>query len=120
MEVLDAKPCFAALHSHTCRATHIFVRVLAWMVTPVLSATLLSMLMLALVPTIRQRCTSAADAQIGNLPINLSLSLAACVLAFLHMPAAASLDNPVLQVLQADLGETEVGVGWGGKVEWAQ
>jgi hypothetical protein len=49
----------------------------------VLVAVLLTMLTLELIPSLRGSCTGPVTAQLGNLPLQLSLTLAATVIAAL-------------------------------------
>jgi hypothetical protein len=52
-------------------------------VGPVQAAVLLSVVFLELVPSLQGNCMSAVNVQLGNLPMELSLALAAVVLAVL-------------------------------------
>ena len=66
-----------------CRHTHIFLRVQARLVSPVLVAVVVSVLLLDMVPALRGSCGSALITSLGNLPVQLSLTVAAAVLAIL-------------------------------------
>lgn len=60
---------------------------------PLPAATALSRQPCALLPPL-----PAPPAAAGNLPVDLALSLAALVMAFLYMPKAEAIDSPMLQV----------------------
>ena len=69
--------------SAACRHTHIYVRVQARLVSPVLFAVVVSVLLLDMVPALRGNCASSFITSLGNLPVQLSMTVAAAVLAIL-------------------------------------
>lgn len=81
-----------------CRQTQIYVRIQLRIMTPVFVAVVLSLIFLALIPTIHTNCASTADGLVGNIASDLSMSLAALMLAILYMPKSDALDSPLLQV----------------------
>ncbi|PSC72141.1 alpha beta-hydrolase [Micractinium conductrix] len=89
------------------KATHIFVRVQVRVLGPVQVAMLLAALLMELVPSLRGNCTSAVSTQVGNLSLELSLTLAAVVLCVLYMPKSRELDSPILQELLQDFCWTQ-------------
>lgn len=71
------------LHSRLCSDTHIFVRVQARILLPVQLGVLLSILLLELIPSLEGHCMAVVHSQLGNLPLQLSLAVAAAVLGIL-------------------------------------
>lgn len=66
-----------------CSDTHIFVRVQARILLPVQLSVLLSILLLELIPAVEGQCMAVVHSQLGNVPLQLSLSVAAAVLGIL-------------------------------------
>lgn len=79
------------------RSTLIFVRVLLRVVSPVLLAVVASVLFLTLIPSFRDSCWAAVDGQMGNLPVDMALTVSTVVMVILYMPKAKALDSPLLQ-----------------------
>ncbi|KAL4452205.1 hypothetical protein ABPG75_007867 [Micractinium tetrahymenae] len=92
------------------RATHIFVRVQARILLPVQLGVLLTILLLELVPALEGHCMSVVHSQLGNLPLQLSLTVSAAVLAILYMPKAKEMDSPVLQEFLQEFSWTEAAI----------
>jgi hypothetical protein len=65
------------------RATLIFLRVQQRVIGPVLLAVLLSLLVVSLIPAFNYSCWGSVDSQMGNLPVDMALTVAALVLAIL-------------------------------------
>jgi hypothetical protein len=76
------------------------VRVQLRTIGPVQFALFLSALLLEVVPTLQNNCVAAVNAQMGNLPLELSLTLAATVLTILYSPTSSAWDSPLVQVGQ--------------------
>lgn len=70
-------------HACLCSDTHIFVRVQVRILVPVQLGVLLSILLLELVPAVEGHCMAVVHSQLGNLPLQLSLTVAAAVLGIL-------------------------------------
>ena len=77
-----------------CSSTLIFIRVQMRVVGPVLLAVTAGVLVLVVIPSLRDSCWAAVDAQMGNLPVDLALTvstvrvLQGCLLAFAHSQRA--------------------------------
>ncbi|KAL4859424.1 L-2-hydroxyglutarate dehydrogenase [Chlorella vulgaris] len=87
--------------------TSIFIRVQMRIVGPVQAAVLLSVVFLELVPSLQGNCMSAVNVQLGNLPMELSLALAAVVLAVLYMPTSSTNDSSLQQALLQEFSWTQ-------------
>ncbi|KAI3436487.1 hypothetical protein D9Q98_005904 [Chlorella vulgaris] len=92
------------------RSTHMFIRVQSRVVSAVFTAIIFSLLFMSLVPTLQGNCVAAADSQVGNVAVDLSMTVAAVVLALLYMPKAQALDSPLLQEFLQDFSWTQQGI----------
>lgn len=92
------------------RSTHIYIRVQARVLTPVFTAVVMSLLFMSVIPTFDSNCVSSADAQVGNVATDMSMTVAAIVMAVMFMPKAQAFDSPLLQEFLQDFAWTEEGM----------
>ncbi|PRW55924.1 alpha beta-hydrolase [Chlorella sorokiniana] len=95
---------------HKYRMSLIYIRIQARVFGPVISAVILSTIFLGLIPSFTNSCWAAIDAQLGNLPVDLALSLAAIIMSLLYAPKARALDSPMLQDFFQAFAWTEAGL----------
>lgn len=92
----------AELPYNRYKQTHLYVRVQQRVITPVMTAVVMSLLFTSIIPSLAKNCNSSADAQVGNLAVCLALTLAASIMAILYMPVSRALDSPLLQSFLQD------------------
>ncbi|KAI7842946.1 hypothetical protein COHA_003453 [Chlorella ohadii] len=90
--------------------TQIFVRVQLRTIGPVQFALFLSTVLLEVVPTLQSDCVAAVNSQMGNLPLELSLTLAATVLTILYSPTSSAWDSPLVQAFLQEFSWTQAAV----------
>ncbi|PRW44314.1 alpha beta-hydrolase isoform B [Chlorella sorokiniana] len=92
------------------RDTHIFIRIQARVVAPVIVSVVLSSLLLELIPTLKGTCLGLLFSVTGNLPIELSLTVAVAAMVLLYMPRSEEVDSPLLQAFLQEFSWTAAAV----------
>ncbi|PSC69058.1 alpha beta-hydrolase isoform B [Micractinium conductrix] len=90
--------------------THICIRVQQRVITPVLTAVLLSLLFISIIPSLSTSCGSSGDVQVSDVGCVLALTVAAVVMSILYMPKNHLLDSPLVQEYLQDFSWTQADV----------